>query len=279
MDGRYVSDLLQKEIVCEVSSLPCQPGLAVVLVGDDPASQIYVKHKVRVCERVGMRSKFISLPNTTSQRVLLDVVSDLNQDNSVHGILVQLPLPKSIQTQLIIESISPDKDVDGFHPYNVGRLSVGHHSFLPCTPRGVLYLLDYYNIPLSGKRCVVVGASNIVGKPLALLLLQRGATVTVCNSLTRDLPLITRTADILFSATGCPHLIGSDSIACGAVVVDIGIHRGEDGKIVGDVDFEACLPKASYITPVPGGIGPMTIAMLLKNTLQAVFSSLGRLYG
>ncbi|WP_092342542.1 MULTISPECIES: bifunctional 5,10-methylenetetrahydrofolate dehydrogenase/5,10-methenyltetrahydrofolate cyclohydrolase [Candidatus Ichthyocystis] len=273
MDGRYVSDLLCKEISEEVSCLSCKPGLAVVLVGDCPASQIYVRRKISACEKVGFNSRFLSFPETLSQSSLLDVINELNHDDSVHGILVQLPLPKSIQDRVVIESILPSKDVDGFHPYNVGRSSIGFPEFLPCTPLGILYLLDYYNIPLSGRRCVVVGASNIVGKPTALMLLSRGATVTVCNSLTRDLPSVTRAADVLISATGCPLLIRDDCIADGAVVVDVGIHRREDGKIVGDVDFEACSHKASHITPVPGGVGPMTIAMLLKNTLKAVLVS------
>ncbi|WP_092483151.1 bifunctional 5,10-methylenetetrahydrofolate dehydrogenase/5,10-methenyltetrahydrofolate cyclohydrolase [Candidatus Ichthyocystis hellenicum] len=273
MDGRYVSDLVCKEISEAVSSLTCKPGLAVVLVGECPASKIYVRHKIRACERVGFNSRFLSFPETFSQSSLLDVITELNHDDSIHGILVQLPLPKSIQDRVVIEAIFPSKDVDGFHPYNVGRSSIGFPEFSPCTPLGILYLLDYYKVPLSGRRCVVVGASNIVGKPTALMLLRRGATVTVCNSLTRDLPSVTRTADVLVSATGCPLLIRDDCITDGAVVVDVGIHRREDGRIVGDVDFEACLPKASHITPVPGGVGPMTIAMLLKNTLKAVLIS------
>lgn len=245
------------------------PGLAVLIVGHDPASAVYVRNKIKACADFGVRSEQLELPAETTEAELLGHIDRLNRDPATHGILVQLPLPKHIATERIIHAIDPTKDVDGFHPLNVGLLAAGQPRFVPCTPAGVMELLDAAGINPWGQRAVIVGASNIVGKPVGLLLLQRGATVTFCNSKTRDLGAHTREADILVVATGKPKLIGADMVKEGAVVVDVGINRLPDGRLVGDVDYDAILGKAAYATPVPGGVGPMTITMLMINTVRA----------
>ncbi|HXK88877.1 MAG TPA: bifunctional methylenetetrahydrofolate dehydrogenase/methenyltetrahydrofolate cyclohydrolase FolD [Thermosynergistes sp.] len=271
MDGKAVSALVRREVkerAALLASKGVKPGLAVVLVGDDPASQVYVRQKEKACDEVGFASFMRYLPASTDERELLDLIDGLNSDPAVHGILVQLPLPKHIDKDRVAEAIRPEKDVDGFHPINVGRLTLGIETMEPCTPKGIVYLLEHYGIDIEGKRAVVVGRSNIVGKPVSLLLLSRNATVTVCHSRTKDLPDVTRQADILVAATGKPKTIGSSMVKGGAVVVDVGITRTQSG-LIGDVDFDAVKEVASYITPVPGGIGPMTIAMLLLNALKA----------
>lgn len=245
------------------------PGLAVLLVGDDPASQVYVRNKVKACEEAGLHSVLKRLPAETSQAALLAEIEALNRDPAIHGILVQLPLPPQLSSHLVIEAIAPEKDVDGFHISNAGLLMTGQPQVIPCTPYGVLKMLQAQNVPLRGAEAVVVGASNIVGKPMAMLLLQAGATVTLCNSKTRDLAAHCRRADVLVVATGKAGLVRGDMIKPGAVVIDVGINRGADGKLCGDVDFASASQVAGAITPVPGGVGPMTIAMLLVNTLEA----------
>jgi len=245
------------------------PGLAVVLVGEDPASQVYVGKKAKACAEVGFLSREYKLPAGTSEAKLLSLINDLNKDHLIHGILVQLPLPKQISTDKIIAAIDPHKDVDGFHPYNVGGLVTGSPLFIPCTPRGIMELIARTGIALSGKEAVVVGRSNIVGKPIALLLLAQHATVTICHSRTKDLPSVTRRADVLIAAIGKPQMIKANMVKEGAVVIDVGVNRLENGKLAGDVAFDEVAAKASFITPVPGGVGPMTIAMLMKNTLDA----------
>ena len=245
------------------------PGLAVILVGEDPASQVYVGRKAKACAEVGFLSREYKLSADTSEAKLLNIISELNADQVIHGILVQLPLPKHIHTDKIIAAIDPQKDVDGFHPYNVGGLVSGNPLFVPCTPRGIMELISRTGIELSGKEAVVVGRSNIVGKPMALLLLAQHATVTICHSRTKDLPAVTRRADVLIAAVGKPHMIKANMVKEGAVVIDVGVNRLENGKLAGDVAFDEVAAKASFITPVPGGVGPMTIAMLMKNTLDA----------
>ena len=243
------------------------PGLAVIIVGNDPASAIYVRNKNKACAEVGIYSEVIELPEITEESELLNIISVLNMREDIDGILVQLPLPMHIKAENVINAISPDKDVDAFHPVNVGKLVIGKYKFAPCTPSGVMYMLKERNIQIDGKHCVVIGRSNIVGKPMALLMLHAGATVTVCHSHTVNLEEVCRSADILVSAVGKADFVNTDMVKEGAVVVDVGINRGADGKISGDVDFESVYPKASHITPVPGGVGPMTISMLLYNTL------------
>jgi len=245
------------------------PGLAVILVGDDPASQVYVGRKSKACAEVGFLSREYKLPTVTSEAKLLSIISELNMDQAIHGILVQLPLPQHISTSKIISAIDPHKDVDGFHPYNVGGLVSGNPLFVPCTTRGIMELISRTGIELAGKEAVVVGRSNIVGKPMALLLLAQHATVTICHSRTKDLPAVTRRADVLIAAVGKAEMIKANMVKDGAVVIDVGVNRLENGKLVGDVAFNEVAPKSSYITPVPGGVGPMTIAMLMKNTLEA----------
>ncbi|PKK87806.1 MAG: bifunctional methylenetetrahydrofolate dehydrogenase/methenyltetrahydrofolate cyclohydrolase FolD [Candidatus Wallbacteria bacterium HGW-Wallbacteria-1] len=245
------------------------PGLAVILVGEDPASQVYVGRKGKACEEVGFLSREYKLPADTTEAELLTLIHDLNNDDFIHGILVQLPLPKHIATDKIIAAIDPHKDVDGFHPYNVGGLVTGSPLFIPCTPRGIMELIASTGIELSGKEAVVVGRSNIVGKPMALLLLAQNATVTMCHSKTRDLPMVASRADVLIAAIGKARMITADMVKEGAVVIDVGVNRLDNGKLAGDVAFDEVAAKASYITPVPGGVGPMTIAMLMKNTLDA----------
>ena len=244
-------------------------GLTVILVGENPASQVYVRNKVKACEAAGMKSDLIVLPADTSQAALLTKIDQLNADDSVDGILVQLPLPAQIDSHRVIEAIAADKDVDGFHVANAGALMTGAPQFRPCTPYGVMKMLESINTPIRGAHAVIVGASNIVGKPMAMLLLAAGATVTLCNSKTRDLPAMTRQADILVAAVGRPKLIDAAMVKPGAVVIDVGINRLDDGKLAGDVDFESVKTVAGAITPVPGGVGPMTIAMLLVNTMES----------
>ena len=245
------------------------PGLAVVLAGDDPASKVYVGRKAKACAEAGFLSHEYKLPADVGEAELLALIRDLNNDRQIHGILVQLPLPKHIAADKIIAAIDPNKDVDGFHPANVGRLVTGSPLFVPCTPRGIMELIARTGISLSGKDAVVIGRSNIVGKPMALLLLAQNATVTMCHSKTKDLPAVARRADVLIAAIGKPRMITADMVKEGAVVIDVGVNRLESGKLAGDVAFDEVAPKASAITPVPGGVGPMTIAMLMKNTLDA----------
>jgi methylenetetrahydrofolate dehydrogenase (NADP+)/methenyltetrahydrofolate cyclohydrolase len=245
------------------------PGLAVILVGEDPASQVYVRHKENACAEAGFFSRTLRLSATTSEQTLLKEIQRLNDDPQIHGILVQLPLPGHISVDVVTETIDPRKDVDGFHPWNVGRLFSGRPWHTACTPSGIIEMLDRSAIAIQGREAVIVGRSNIVGKPLALLLLARHATVTICHTRTRNLPEVTRRADILLAAAGRPEMIRAEMIRDGAVVIDVGINRLADGRLVGDVAFAECAEKASYITPVPGGVGVMTIAMLMKNTLQA----------
>jgi len=272
IDGKAIASEIREDIKREVDAVKKEkgiiPGLAVVLVGEDPASQTYVRNKEKACQKVGMYSEVYRLPAETTQEKVLAVVDELNQNPKIHGILVQLPLPDHIDEKAVINAINPDKDVDGFHPVNVGKLYIGDPGFVPCTPNGVIELLERSGVAIKGKEAVVVGRSNIVGKPVAQLLLARHATVTICHSRTSDLASHTRRAEILVVATGRAKMITGDMVKEGAVVIDVGVNR-VDGKLVGDVDFDAASQRASAITPVPGGVGPMTITMLLKNTLQA----------
>lgn len=245
------------------------PGLAVIIVGEDPASQVYVRNKKKDCDEVGFNSEVIALPENTEEKELLALIDTLNKREDIHGILVQLPLPKHLDSEIVIAAIDPEKDVDAFSYVNVGKITVGNYSFLPCTPAGVMELLKRYNIEVAGKSCVVVGRSNIVGKPMALLLLHANGTVTVAHSRTQNLADVTRGADILVSAVGKADFITADMIKEGAVVIDVGMNKNKEGKLTGDVDYESCFAKASAITPVPGGVGPMTRVMLLENTLTA----------
>ncbi|MEW6683994.1 MAG: bifunctional methylenetetrahydrofolate dehydrogenase/methenyltetrahydrofolate cyclohydrolase FolD [Nitrospirota bacterium] len=272
IDGKVVAKAVKEDVAGRVQALKAKgirPGLATVLVGDDPASHVYVRNKQRTCEELGMHTIGHHLPAATSQDELLGLIHRLNDDPSIHGILVQLPLPKPLRSEPILSAMSPHKDVDGLHPFNMGKLLMGEPRFVPCTPAGVLTMLDYYKLPIEGKTAVVVGRSNLVGKPAALLLMHRHATVTVCHSKTPDLAEVCRRADILVAAMGKARFITGEMVRDGAVVIDVGINRLPDGRLVGDVDFEAVAPKASWITPVPGGVGPMTIAMLMQNTLLA----------
>ena len=273
IDGKAISADIRTEIKEEVAlhvakGLP-RPGLAVIIVGEDPASQVYVRNKKKGCEEVGFYSEVYELPADTKQEELNALVDKLNADEKIHGILCQLPLPKHLDENEVILRIDPKKDVDAFHPYNVGKIMIGDYDFLPCTPAGVMALLERSGIEVSGKECVVVGRSNIVGKPQAMLLLHANGTVTVCHSRTKDLAAVCRRADILVAAIGKADFFGADMVKEGAVVIDVGMNRRADGKLTGDVNFSEVEPKASYITPVPGGVGPMTITMLLKNTLTA----------
>ncbi len=272
LDGAQLARELRTSIAEQAAVLTQQghrPGLAVVLGGEDPASQVYVRKKVAACEQAGFLSVMHRLPADTPEAQLLALVEQLNQDNTIDGILVQLPLPAHMDAHQVIEAIAPEKDVDGFHISNAGLLMTGQPLFRPCTPYGVMKLLERSGLPLRGAEAVVIGASNIVGKPQAMLLLQAGATVTLCNSKTRDLAAHTRRADVLVVAVGRPNMITGDMIKPGAVVIDVGINRLENGKLCGDVDFESAKSVAGWITPVPGGVGPMTITMLLQNTLEA----------
>ena len=272
IDGKIVAKAVKEEVRSRVEALKARgirPGLATVLVGDDPASHVYVRNKQRTCEELGMHSVGHNLPATTSQADVLALIDRLNRDPAIHGILVQLPLPKPLRSEPILYAVSPDKDVDGLHPVNIGKLMMGEPRFVPCTPGGIMAMLDYYKLPIEGKTAVVVGRSNLVGKPAAMLLLHRHATVTICHSKTPDLAAVCRRADILVAAMGKARFIRGEMVKEGAVVIDVGINRQPDGKLVGDVDFEAAAARASWITPVPGGVGPMTIAMLMQNTMLA----------
>ena len=272
IDGKKVAKEIRAAIGQEVAQLKAStgsvPGLATVLVGEDPASAVYVRNKNKICKELGFVSLEHTLPANTGEKDLLALVEELNLNDTVSGILVQLPLPKHIDSIKILEAIDPAKDVDGFHPVSMGRLMMGTAKLAPCTPSGIIEMLDRYGVEIEGRHAVVLGRSNIVGKPVALLLLHRNATVTICHSRTKDLPKVTKTADILIAAVGRPNMVTGDMVKEGAVVIDVGINR-VDGKLVGDVDFAGVEPKASLITPVPGGVGPMTIAMLMANTLKA----------
>ena len=272
IDGKALSDTIKADVAHRVAQLKEQgivPGLAVVLVGENPASQVYVRNKAAACEKAGLHSQVIRLAADVTEDHLLNVVTELNGDNSIHGILVQLPLPSHMNASRVIETIAATKDVDGFHISNAGLLMTGQPLFRPCTPYGIMKMLESENVVLRGAEAVVVGASNIVGKPMAMLLLAAGATVTLCNSKTRDLGAQTRRADVLVVATGKPEMVTGDMVKPGAVVIDVGINRKADGTLTGDVQFESARQVAAAITPVPGGVGPMTIAMLLVNTLEA----------
>ena len=279
IDGKQIAGEIRLELTGKVAAFRAAngfaPGLAVIIVGENPASKVYVRNKQRACEEVGIASTVIALPEDTKEEELLSVVAELNADTSVHGILVQLPLPHHLDAEKVLLSIDPRKDVDAFHPYNVGRIMIGDYDFLPCTPAGVMELLKRSDISPDGKECVVVGRSNIVGKPQAMLLLHAGGTVTVCHSHTKNLPEVCRRADILVTAIGKPEFFDETYVKPGAVVIDVGMNRRPaDGKLCGDVNFAKVEPVASAITPVPGGVGPMTIAMLLCNTLKAAELSL-----
>ena len=273
IDGKAISAEIRAEIKEECAAFQAEkgyaPGLAVVIVGEDPASQVYVRNKARACEEVGFYSEVHRLPAETEQAELNALVDRLNKDPKIHGILVQLPLPKHLDETEVLLRIDPAKDVDAFHPYNVGKIMIGDYDFLPCTPAGVMALLERSGIDPTGKKCVVIGRSNIVGKPMAMLLLHANGTVTICHSRTRELAAVCREADILVVAIGRADFVGADMVKPGAVVIDVGMNRRADGKLTGDVKFAEVEPIASAITPVPGGVGPMTITMLLKNTLTA----------
>ena len=269
IDGKLISTQVKDECKEKVAKEGLDITLAVIQVGNDPASSVYVGNKKKACEYIGIQSLAYELPEETTEEELLALVEKLNQDDNVHGILVQLPLPNHINEDKVIETISPKKDVDGFHPQSVGALSIGQPGFVSCTPAGVIQLLKRSGIEIAGKECVIVGRSNIVGKPMAMLMLRENATVTICHSRTKDLQEVTKRADILIVAIGKPKFITKDYVKEGAVVIDVGIHRGEDNKLCGDVDFAEVEPVASAITPVPGGVGPMTIAMLMNNCVEA----------
>ena len=269
LDGKALAKQVVAEVKQEIANSGVKPGLAVVIVGDDPASHVYVKNKKKDCEACGIHSEEFALSANETEERLLALIAELNGRRDIHGILVQLPLPKGFDERKVIQAISPDKDVDAFHMLNMGHIFAGNQRFLPCTPAGVMEILDHYGIDPAGKHCVVVGRSNIVGKPQAMLLLQRHATVTICHSRTPDLGAMTRQADILVAAVGKTNLITADMVKPGAVVIDVAINRGADGKLCGDVDYKAVEPIASHITPVPGGVGPMTRAILMRNTLWA----------
>ena len=270
IDGKQVAASCREELKQQVAALRARgiiPGLAVILVGEDPASQVYVRNKHRACEELGIHSEQYTLPAETDRQTLLDLIMELNGREEIDGILVQLPLPGHLDEKEILSAIDPAKDVDSFHPQNVGRLVIGDYFFAPCTPSGILTLIDSAGVDLTGKECVVIGRSNIVGKPMALMLLHRNATVTVCHSKTRELPSVTRRADVLISAVGKAGFVTADMVKPGAVVIDVGMNRNQAGKLCGDVDFESVSRVAGYLTPVPGGVGPMTITMLLRSTV------------
>ena len=273
IDGKLVSAKVREKIAeegrCLLQETGVQPGLAVIIVGEDPASQVYVRNKKKACEQVGFYSEEYALPAETTQQELDALLEKLNRDDKIHGILVQLPLPRHLDEKAVIEKIDPAKDVDAFHAFNVGKIMIGDYDYLPCTPAGVMELIHSAGVSVSGKECVVIGRSNIVGKPMAMLLLHENGTVTVCHSRTKDLAEVTRRADILVSAVGRAKFVTADMVKPGAVVIDVGMNRNAQNKLCGDVDFEAVKEVAGYITPVPGGVGPMTITMLLRNTLTA----------
>lgn len=273
IDGKAISQAIKDEVKAKVADLNTKgiyPSLAVILVGNDPASAVYVGNKKKACEYTGIKSVSYELPDETTQTELLELIDKLNKDDSINGILCQLPLPKHIDEDAIIRAISPLKDVDGFHPETVGKMVIGEKGFLPCTPAGVIELLKRSNVDISGKECVVVGRSNIVGKPMSILLLRENGTVTTCHSKTKNLKEVCKRADILVVAIGKPKFIDDEYVKEGATVIDVGIHRGADNKLCGDVDYEKVAPVAGLITPVPGGVGPMTIAMLMKNCADSV---------
>ncbi|OOF28216.1 bifunctional methylenetetrahydrofolate dehydrogenase/methenyltetrahydrofolate cyclohydrolase FolD [Salinivibrio sp. IB872] len=273
IDGKLIAQTVRREVAARVAARReagrRAPGLAVILVGDDPASQVYVGSKRRVCDEVGFVSRSYDLPSTCSQHELLTLIDTLNDDDTIDGILVQLPLPAGIDATSVLERIRPDKDVDGFHPYNVGRLCQRMPTLRSCTPKGIITLLDRYNVPLRGKHAVVVGASNIVGRPMTLELLLAGCTTTTCHRFTQDLEAHVRQADVLVVAVGKPKFIPGEWIKPGAIVIDVGINRMDSGQLIGDIDYDVAYEKASHITPVPGGVGPMTVATLIENTLMA----------
>ena len=272
ISGKEVSEAIKLRVADEVKALKAQgiePCLAVILVGDDPASRVYVNNKKKACEFCGIRSLEYVLPAETTEEELIGLVEKLNNDKTVNGILCQLPLPKHLDEKKVLNLIRPEKDVDAFHPENVGHIMIGDFNFLPCTPAGIMEMFRFENIDLDGKNCVVIGRSNIVGKPMAMLMLKENATVTICHSRTKNLKEIVAGADVIVAAVGRPNFVTADMIKDGAVIIDVGINRMDDGKLCGDVDFEACKEKASYITPVPGGVGPMTIATLMQNTITA----------
>ncbi len=269
IDGKHIAQQMREALRRKIQAFSTPPGLAVIIVGENPASKVYVRNKEKASIEAGIRSEVIALPDQVSQEEVLERIHALNRDPAIHGILVQLPLPAHFDARRVLDSISPEKDVDGFHPCNVGALFLGNPGLQPCTPHGVMKMLEYENVPIRGRHAVIVGASNIVGKPMAVMLLAKGATVTICNSKTPDLGRHTRDADILVVAVGRPNLVMGDMVKAGAVVIDVGMNRLEDGRLAGDVDFESAKLKASLITPVPGGVGPMTIAMLLENTVEA----------
>lgn len=272
IDGKVISAAVKEEVAKEVAELKTRgivPGLAVIIVGDDPASRVYVNNKKKACEQLGMLSREYTMPAETTEDELLSLIKELNADPEINGILCQLPLPSHLNEELVINTIIPEKDVDAFHPHNVGKIMIGNYDFLPCTPAGIMEMLKYENIDISGKECVVIGRSNIVGKPMSMLLLHKNGTVTVCHSRTKNLKEVCLRADILVAAVGRANFVTADMVKEGAVVIDVGINRLENGKLCGDVNFAEVEPKASYITPVPGGVGPMTIATLMKNTLTA----------
>lgn len=272
ISGKEVSQAVKLRVCDEVKELKEQgiePCLAVILVGDDPASRVYVNNKKKACEFCGIRSLEYVMPAETTQEDLIALVEKLNNDKTVNGILCQLPLPKHLDEKEILNLIRPEKDVDAFHPENVGHIMIGDFNFLPCTPAGIMEMLRYESIDLDGKNCVIIGRSNIVGKPMAMLMLKENATVTICHSRTKNLKEIVAGADVIVAAVGRPNFVTADMVKDGAVIIDVGINRMDDGSLCGDVDFEACKEKASYITPVPGGVGPMTIATLMQNTITA----------
>ena len=273
IDGKKVSAKVKEQVKQQTRKLfeehGVTPGLAVVIVGDDPATRVYVNNKKKACELVGFRSEEYALSASATQEELLSLVQTLNQKEDINGILVQLPLPKHLDDKAVIEAIDPRKDVDAFHAVNVGKIMLGEYDFLPCTPAGVMEMLHSYDISVEGKECVVIGRSNIVGKPMGMLLLHENGTVTICHSRTKNLAEVCRRADILVAAVGIPKFVTADMVKDGAVVIDVGMDRDENGKLCGDVDFQNVCEKCSYITPVPGGVGPMTIATLMKNTLKA----------
>ena len=272
LNGKELAQKLQQEMTQEVTELKekgLQPGLAVILVGEDPASQVYVRNKERAANNIGMYSVVYRLPETTSEADLIAKIEELNHDDKVHGILVQLPLPKHIDEDLVLDTIDPAKDVDGFHPMNLGNLFAGKPTMIPCTPAGIMELIKLSGLDLAGKNAVIIGRSNIVGKPMAHLLLQANATVTICHSKTKDLPKVAKQADVLVVAIGRANFVTADFVKEGAVVIDIGINRDDNNKLTGDVKFDEVAPLTSYITPVPGGVGPMTITMLMRQTIDA----------
>lgn len=281
IDGKALALQVREGLIAQSAAVLAKtgmkPGLATILVGDDPASHLYVKSKQKACDAAGIYIDDHKLPASTTQAELLALIARENADPKIHGILVQLPLPKHIDSKVVLEAVSPDKDADGFHPYNFGRLVEGHPVFEACTPKGVIKMIESTGVNIEGKRAVVLGRSNIVGKPLALMLLQRNATVTICHSKTRDLPAVCREAELLLVAIGKAKFVTADMVREGAVVIDVGTNRLPDGKVVGDVDFEPVSQKAGWISPVPGGVGPMTIAMLLDNTVESAKRMAGML--